>query len=101
MLSERGIRVEPSEEPFVSSVTRRAGTHEETIMQISTPAQQLGITPECSDTDSAAAIVTHDNYLVSRLQDLGLRRLCTCAAGLSRHAQRRLEAVAEALRSSE
>ncbi|WP_194827253.1 hypothetical protein [Nocardia sp. XZ_19_231] len=70
-------------------------------MQISTPAQQLGRTPEYGDTEPAAATVTHDSYLVGHLQDPGLRRLCMCAAGLTRQAQRRLEAVAEALRSTE
>ncbi|MEU4647299.1 hypothetical protein [Nocardia fluminea] len=70
-------------------------------MQISTPAQQFGRTPEYSDAESTAATVMHDSYLVGHLQDLGLRRLCRCAGGLSRQAQRRLEAVAEALRSTE
>ncbi|MFD3747443.1 hypothetical protein [Nocardia sp. NPDC058633] len=70
-------------------------------MQISSPAQQLDRTPEYGDIESAAAMIAHDNHLVVELQDPGLRRLCTCAAGLSGRAQLRLEAVAEALRSTE
>ncbi|MFD6399041.1 hypothetical protein [Nocardia sp. NPDC060249] len=70
-------------------------------MPISGPAQQLDKTPENGDTETVAAIVSHDNQLVVHLQDLGLRRLCTCAAGLSSRAQWRLEAVAEALRNTE
>ncbi|MGW0323892.1 MULTISPECIES: hypothetical protein [unclassified Nocardia] len=70
-------------------------------MPISGPAQQLDRTPENGDIETLAAMVTHDNQLVAQLQDLDLRRLCTCAAGLSSRAQWRLEAVAEALRSTE
>ncbi|MFI5500681.1 hypothetical protein ACIA5E_16610 [Nocardia asteroides] len=57
------------------------------------------------DGDPTAGITTsvvlHDNSLLVRLADPGLRRLCTCAAGLSPQAQWRLEAVAEALRNTE
>ena len=70
-------------------------------MPISGPAQQLDRTPECGDIETVAEAVTHDSHLVADLQDPGLRRLCTCAAGLSAHAQWRLEAVAEALRNTE
>ncbi|WP_410872781.1 hypothetical protein [Nocardia sp. A7] len=69
-------------------------------MVISSPAQQLDGT-ENGDIESAAAMIAHDNDLVVHLEDPGLRRLCTCAAGLSGQAQARLEAVAEALRSTE
>ncbi|MFE9790083.1 hypothetical protein ACFYO7_32415 [Nocardia salmonicida] len=70
-------------------------------MLVSARAQRRGGTPEYGDTEPTAAIATHDNILVGNLQDRGLRRLCTCASGLSRPALRRLEAVAEALRSTE
>lgn len=56
-----------------------------------------------TDGDGAtrASVVLHDNSVLVRLADPGLRRLCTCAAGLSPQAQWRLEAVAEALRNTE
>ncbi|MEU3010527.1 hypothetical protein [Nocardia asteroides] len=61
-------------------------------------------TPPITDGESTAgttSVVLHDNSLLVRLADPGLRRLCTCAAGLSPQAQWRLEAVAEALRNTE
>ncbi|MGY0499449.1 hypothetical protein ACWZHB_13285 [Nocardia sp. FBN12] len=70
-------------------------------MPISGPAQQLDRTPDYGDSEAVAATVSHDNELVADLEDPGLRRLCACASGLSRQAQRRLEAVAEALRNTE
>ncbi|MFF2392327.1 hypothetical protein [Nocardia sp. NPDC058114] len=71
-------------------------------MQFSTPPQQPSQqTTKASDTESGVANISPDNRLVVRLQDPGLRRLCTCAAGLSLQAQWRLEVVAEALRDTE
>lgn len=61
-------------------------------------------TPPVTDGEPTAgttSVVLHDNSLLVRLADPGLRRLCTCAAGLSPQAQWRLEAVAEALRNTE
>ncbi|APE34919.1 hypothetical protein BOX37_14280 [Nocardia mangyaensis] len=71
------------------------------MMASSIPAQQFGSTPEYGDAESLTAIVMHDSDLVGRLQDMGLRRLCVSAVGLSPQAQRRLEAIAEALQSAE
>ncbi|WKG12226.1 hypothetical protein QX204_12490 [Nocardia sp. PE-7] len=71
-------------------------------MQFSTSPQQPNQqTTNGSETASGAANSSPDDRLVVRLQDPGLRRLCTRAAGLSLQAQWRLEAVAEALRNTE
>lgn len=57
--------------------------------------------PPAEFGEAGAATVVHDHEVIVHLEDPGLRKLCTCAAGLSPQAQWRLAAVAEALRHTE
>lgn len=70
-------------------------------MQFPNPPRYLAGSAEGVDGEPGAPAVLHDHRLVLALADPGLRRLCRCATGLSPRAQWRLEAVAEALRSTE
>jgi hypothetical protein len=102
MLSEKGILCVADMRTLAASVAAPRGDKRRALVPISGPPRQLDRISERGDNKAVAApMVTHDSHLVAHLQDPSLRRLCTCAAGLSAQAQWRLEAVAEALRNTE